>query len=284
MKKQLLLLAVVGGALAVAAPQVNAQALPGVYFNPDTYVAPGNNGNVANGTGNTANVITVNGNIPEFIQFNNIDNAIELGNIGGPLWNSAAQGPVRSVQGRSNNSNTGPGFTGVDFVKSTDTGDGAGDAKIEFRANTYVRVKFSGNDLRNDGPDASSTADDTVLPTSYRFSVKGKVKFAAGDTAEANYNNYPGTIGQNPVPPGYGGNYAHYSDPVAAANAADVNFTYAPGAPTNTGADAGGGTATANTDPNAYSGVRFMAEVTRHGLNDYRGAYNTQINLAYYKY
>jgi hypothetical protein len=114
------------------------------------------------------------------------------------------------------------------------------------------------------------------------------VQFASGDTGEGAYNNYPGTIGQNPVPPGYDGDYAHYSGPIVAANdtaaAPDINFTYSPGAPVNTGVDAGGGTATPNNDPNAPSGFRVMAEVTRNGLNDYKGDYSTTINLTYFKY
>ena len=284
MKKQISVFALAAASVAIGMSSAHAQALPNVAFNPNTAINPpsavGQTPVAVNATGNDAQIITVGGNIPEFIQFTTVNNNIALGNIGGPLWNSATQGPARSTQGRSGNSNSGPGFSGNDFVQSTDATPGAGEAKVEFRANTYIRVKFSGGTLTNTGPDlAVGGGDDYTLGTSYRLAVKGKVQFAAGpgNAGTGIYDSYPGGVGQNPA---YAGDYASYSPPIDAANTTQVNMTYKPGAPTFTGAE----TSVPNNDPNASSGFRVMAEVNRNGLNDYRGAYNTTLNLTYFKY
>jgi hypothetical protein len=272
MKKQLSVFALAAASVAIGMTGAHAQALPNNQFNPNTANNP-TTGTSMNTTGNDAQVITVGGIIPEFIQFTTVDNAIELGNIGGPELNGTAV----SVTGRRGNDPAG-GTTG--FVKNTDSAPGEGDAVIEFKANTFIRVKFAGNDLRNVGPDATAnTADDIVLPTFYRVATKGKLTFAQGETVlnPGAPFNAPGTTGQNPTNPG---DYASYTGAAAtdAENPTDFNLTYSPGGPVNNGY---GGT---TNDPNLPSGFRVMAEVERHGLNDYWGAYSTTIGVTYYKY
>ncbi len=262
--KKLVLIAVAGAALSTAS-LVHAQTVSpvpnGTEFDPATVLATG----VANPSN-----ISVAGTIEEFIQFTDVDNALELGNIGGANLNGTAV----SVTGRrSDGTGTAP------FAKNTDTGAGLGDAKVEFNANTFVRVAFSSADLRNNGVDATAnTADDYTLPTFFRVAVKGKVDFASGNTSLGGGPvDYPGTTGQNPTNPG---DYGSYSDPRAAAAAhvpASVDLVYYPGGPVN---DGFGNPAPANSS----SGFRIMSEVTRKGLNDYKGNYTTAINLKYYKF
>jgi hypothetical protein len=276
MKKQISLFAIAAAAVAVSMPQAHAQFAVGNPSVPiDTSAgATNDDGSSVNITGLNPEVITVSGNIPEFIQFQVMDDQLELGNIGG----GQTSGIVNSVSGsRSLVSGSGTEY----FNKDTNTPGGQGDAFVEFVANTDVKVVFDGDDL------IGGINHDHVLPTAYRVAIKGKVKFANGVLYDG-----PGSVGQNPattnIPSsGYGQRYASYTPvqfhagstvPAGAASLADMELVFAAGGPSRTGAEGG-----VPSLANARSGFLVMAEVTRNGTNDPKGAYTTTLNMNYFK-
>jgi hypothetical protein len=118
MKKQLSIFALAAASVAMAASQASAQTKINMTdVNPPLSAGGTGSPVLPNGVANPE-TITISGNIPEFIQFTGVDNTIELGNIGGPIF----VGRAVSVTGRRGNDPIlSPGT--ADITKNTDTPD-----------------------------------------------------------------------------------------------------------------------------------------------------------------
>ncbi len=214
-------------------------------------VNPDGSAIVPSGVGDPS-LISLSGTIEEFIQFNAIDSALEMGDLGGPK----ATGKQKSF-GNPANPHSGSGLVALNAGAGEN-----GTVGVDFGCNTFVRVATTGRVLRNVGPDGATgttatNADDWFLPTQYARSVFGP-NVRRGGTAS------PGA----PVP-----------DTNAQRNA-DINIYGTALTKTSQSANY----SRLDFGPAPSNGFTWACMVTRAGLNDYRGVYTGSLTVSYFKY
>ena len=231
-------------ATILAAPAAFAQPLPAVPFNA--------NNSTINPTGNNAEVISISGIIPEFIQFTIVDDALEMGNIAGPLATgeqisassvaspyAATTVPINAV-----NPHSGSGFVSLGPGEN-------GAAGVELRSNTFIRVETAGTRLRNNGLDnIRGNADDVILPTQYARAIYGENVRRSNVLVPNTTNKFRSDINL------WGG-------PIVNEPRAYSSLLFG---------------------PTPRSGFVWIARVTRNGLNNLNGDYSATLKSTYYKY
>jgi hypothetical protein len=252
-----LLSAVLAATFFAAHTAIFAQSLPAVPFNA--------NDSAVNATGQNAEVISISGTIPEFIQFVTVDNVLEMGDLGGPL-------------------HTGSAFSTIDLPGATaaTTVTGGGIAEITFDANTYVQARLeTERQLINAGPDGilqrrpdgtyfRPEFDNFRIGVNYRLALKG-IYQRKNTTAVDPGGVVPTTPFTTSV--NYGA-WTTQTEEVASVDGkpsgrSDAVLTFAPN-----GGSGGIGS----------NGFKVGARASRKGLNDYFGPYTAVINLKYWKW
>jgi hypothetical protein len=256
-----------------------AQPLPAVPLNA--------NDPAINMTGNNAEVISISGVIPEYIQFTSVDNQLELGDLGGPLHtglagSTANSGFVASQSGGAYNGASGayiyPSGLGVNTATGNLNTTPDGKAGIQFRSNTYIVCQSRADRVRNAGPDGlTGTGDDYVLTTGFATRYRGiATRYSTAtpivDGTTGLSNPSPGFAAGATSSAGSARGYSGYSGwtNVTADNTLLEQIIFKPGVQF-----------AAPYDSNGYM---FIARVARHGLNDYYGSYAGQLRLTYFKF
>jgi hypothetical protein len=227
-------------ALAATFFATAAHAQPNQPFDPATYGGSG------------ANVISISGIIPEFIEFTVVDDALEMGNIGGPeatgeqISTSSVASPYAATTIPINalNPHSGSGFVALGSGEN-------GAAGVELRSNTFIRVETSGTRLRNNGIDnIRGNADDVILPTQYARAVYG------GNVRRSNV-----LVPNNAIK--FRSDINLWGGPIVNEPRAYSSLLFG---------------------PTTRSGFVWIARVTRNGLNNLSGNYSATLTSTYYKY